>query len=173
VLECDQFEYFTNWYVIVIKEILSAYHFKGNFEALANLVDPPITAIQARQGVELLERLGIVSSKNGAYWVDKPLLTTPESWKSTAINNFQHLMIRLADEALIRFPKENRDFSTASMSVSDEGVRKIKERIRLFYQDLVEIVNENPDVSRVYELNIQLFPLSRTLPGRKNEENNF
>ena len=48
----DQFEYFTNWYVIIVKEILSAYKFYGNFDELAKLVNPPITALQAKDLME-------------------------------------------------------------------------------------------------------------------------
>jgi uncharacterized protein (TIGR02147 family) len=167
VLENDQFEYFTKWHVIIIKEILSAYKFYGDFDELAKLVDPPITALEARQSVELLERLGIVRSENGLYIVDAKNLSTPDSWKSVAISNFQHSMIRLADEALDRFPKEKRDISTASMSISEEGIKKIKEWIKLFYQDVVDIVSEDTQSSKVYELNIQLFPISKNLPDQK------
>ncbi len=167
ILENDQFEYFTKWYVIIIKEILSAYKFYGDYDELAKLVDPPITALEARQSVELLERLGIVRSENGLYIVDAKNLTTPDSWKSVAISNFQHSMIRLADEAIDRIPKEKRDISTASMSISEEGIKKIKERIKLFYQDIVDIVSEDTHSSKVYELNIQLFPISKNLPDQK------
>jgi uncharacterized protein (TIGR02147 family) len=37
IIENDQYEYFTNWYVIIVKEILSAYKFDGNFDELAKL----------------------------------------------------------------------------------------------------------------------------------------
>lgn len=167
VLEFDQFEYFTKWYVVAVKEILSVYKFNGDFDELAKIVNPPITCGQAKDSVELLERIGIVKFKNGSYEVNKTHLKTPDTWKSLAVSNFQHAMIRLAGEALDRYPKDCRDFSTASMSISEEGILKIKERIKLFYQDVVEIVNEDSKQSQVYELNIQLFPISRKLPDQK------
>lgn len=168
-LDKEQFEYFTSWHTIVIKEILNIYRFTGNYEELARLVSPPITALQARQSIELLKRLRIIEcGKDDVYILKDTLLTTPESWSSFAINNFQHEMIKLASEALDRYPKDIRDFSTASMSISSDGLKKIKDRINLFYQDVIDIVQEDSRPARIYELNIQLFPLSNDLSRKKS-----
>jgi uncharacterized protein (TIGR02147 family) len=75
-------------------------------------------------------------------------------------------MIGLAGEAISRFSKDMRDISTVTMSVDEKSLPEIREHIRQFRSSLINIVNSYAGSSRVYQLNIQFFPLSGDLEDK-------
>lgn len=164
LLDPELFEFFSNWYNVAIKELLNIIEYRGDYQSVAKNVVPSISPEEAKQSLLTMERFGIIKKqKNGSYKLVNKLLSTPDSWKSLAINNFQIAMSKLAIDAFDRFPREQRDVSTMTFSVSDDGLDKIKERIKLFQQDIVQIVKDDSSVNCVYDMNVQLFPISKKL----------
>jgi uncharacterized protein (TIGR02147 family) len=74
-------------------------------------------------------------------------------------------MIRLAGESIERFDKHERDISTVTLSVAESALPEVQEVIRQFRSTLIKIVNATTPSDRVYQLNVQLFPLSRSKVG--------
>ena len=101
----------------------------------------------------------------------RALSTGPEI-KSLIIPKFHESMAKLGVEAIIKYNKDQRYFSSVSMSVSKNAYEQLIERIREFRKEVAETVaaDENPD--RAYQLNLQLFPLSKpkTKVGRKKRQ---
>jgi uncharacterized protein (TIGR02147 family) len=171
LLDPELFDFFSNWYNVAIKELLSIIKYKGDFQSVAKTIVPSITPEEAKQSLLTMERFGIIKKqKDGSYELVNKLISTPDSWKSLAINNFQIAMSKLAIDAFDRFPREQRDVSTMTFSVSDDGLNKIKERIKLFQQDIVQIVKDDSSVNRVYEMNVQLFPMSKKIKRCTGDE---
>jgi len=59
-------------------------------------------------------------------------------------------------------PAESRDISTLTLSVSETTFREIKAEVQLFRKHLSAIACADQFADRVYQVNIQLFPLTRT-----------
>ena len=79
-----------------------------------------------------------------------------------AINNFQLATLDLAKESIDRFTKEERDISTLTLSFSKEIYETIHERLKGFRREILELVKNDPGrVDKVYQVNFQIFPLSR------------
>ena len=68
--------------------------------------------------------------------------------------------MELAREALYSVPKTHRDISTLTLSISEQGLQHIKEKIKDCRRELLEIAKADENADRVYQLNLQLFPLS-------------
>src|SRR4051812_45723826 len=56
-----QYEFLEKWYYMAVREILAIHVFKGDFKALAQMVEPPITPEEARKAIETLKRLGMIT----------------------------------------------------------------------------------------------------------------
>lgn len=163
-LEPHQYEFFQKWHYSAIWAIINCTPFNGDFHALAEKCMPAITARDAKIAVNLLVKLGlIIKEVDGNYHTTGQNLTTGWKWYSQAIENNQREMIRLAEEAIGRFAKETRDISTLTMGVDEKALPEIQEHIRQFRSSLISIVNSYAGTGRVYQLNIQLFPLSTDL----------
>ncbi len=88
--------------------------------------------------------------------------TTLESDQS---EYFQREFLQRAHEALDAIPKEERDFSTLTFSLSRNLLPVVRERIAEMRKELVLMANVDPDADCVYHLNVQLFPLLSKQPS--------
>jgi uncharacterized protein (TIGR02147 family) len=162
-VEIDQYAFYQKWYHSAIHCLLMFHNFKGDFKALAAKMSPPISVKEAKESVQQLLDLGFVKkSPQGKYESTDVRLTSGEKWQSAAIRNFQEECWRLAGEAWTRHPKEVRDLSTVTLTVASSNLEEIRNRIREFRQSLLYMGTDGGEPDSVYQLNIQLFPLTET-----------
>ena len=160
-LVAEQYEFFKEWYNIALYELLTFHPYKGTIKELASKLNPPIAVPEARKAVKLLKKLNLIKKDSGgSLKVINKLVTTGENWESIAIRNFQKKMIQLSSEAIDRFPKEHRDISTVTISLSKEQVEIMKERIKTMRKELLEMADRETNAGEVYQVNFQVFPLS-------------
>jgi uncharacterized protein (TIGR02147 family) len=69
--------------------------------------------------------------------------------------------LKLASNALEQVSTPRRDISTLTAGVSEEGFNIIKKEIQLFRKRLVQLIDEDKNQDRVYQINFQLFPLTK------------
>jgi uncharacterized protein (TIGR02147 family) len=165
-LAIHQYEFFQKWYYSAIWSIINCQPFKGDYKALGDLCKPAIPINDAKRAVLLLEKLDLIVKKaDGSYVTTETNLTTGQKWHSQAVAGFQREMINLAGESLERAPKNERDLSTVTLCIDEKDFPEIQEHIRLFRTSLIKLVNGHNGSGRVYQLNVQLFPLSADLKG--------
>lgn len=163
VVEYDAYEFYSKWYYTAIRELIGIYPFTGNFEDLGRLLVPQVKSSEVREGVELLERLGlIIKDQNGRYIQTNRFITTGEQCTSSATRAFHKETIQLAGDALERIPREMRDISTITATLSSAGFTKLKSKMTEFRSEVLKIVQEEENATGVYHLNFQLFPISKT-----------
>jgi uncharacterized protein (TIGR02147 family) len=169
-LEKQKYEYFQKWYYAAIRETLNFLPVSDNFDELAQFVNPAITVPQAKKAVSLLEELGMIAkNSDGFYKITSQFITTDENWRSMAVLQFQKETLGLALDALSNIPKKERNISTVTLSIDEGAMTQINDRIKQFHTDLLSIANRCKTVNRAYQINLQVFPLSKTLAqGAKN-----
>ena len=161
MLSVQQYDLFNKWFVIPLWELVTLVEFRGDWKFLSQQLDPPITPAEARYAVDLLRDLGLIEPKGKLYAQKDPTLTTQEELRSQSVRNFQDATMQLAREALVRHPPTRRHISTLTLGVDEAGFQKIVERIRGFREELVTIAQQHEAVDRVFQFNLQFFPLSR------------
>jgi uncharacterized protein (TIGR02147 family) len=161
-IDADKYEFYKKWYYTAVREILGFYAFNGDFKKLAEMVQPAIKPLQAKKAVALLEKLGlIIRNENGSYVQASRFITTGEKWRSIAIRKFQEQTLSLAQEAIDGVDRDERDFSTMTVSVSKEGFEQIQEQLKQLRHQVFETVKKEQAADRAYQLNLQLFPVSK------------
>ena len=70
-------------------------------------------------------------------------------------------MLDLAKRALDHLPREERDISSLTLCVAEAALPLLKQRIREFRQELLQLAAQEASPERVVQLNFQMFPLSR------------
>jgi uncharacterized protein (TIGR02147 family) len=170
----EQFEYFSRWYYVVVRELLATMDFRGNYEELAEKVKPPITPRQAERAVEVLQHLNLVKkTPAGRYVCKERELSTRGDFelpKTLAVRQSQKDIIQMAADSIEEFKPELRDISTLTASVSTDGFQRICEELRACRERISQIVSSDQKVDRVYQLNIHLFPVSKLPKKRKQRE---
>jgi uncharacterized protein (TIGR02147 family) len=76
--------------------------------------------------------------------------------------------LELAQRALDEFPAPIRPFSYLTLSVSAESFLQIRDILRATRRQILDVVTRDEKVDRLYQLNMQLFPISKTVKRRKS-----
>ena len=164
-VKANQYDLYSTWYNSAVRSLIGMHAFKdaaGDYERLAGMVSPPITASQARKSVQLLEKLGLIkATENGTFELTSSAITTGENIRSLAVANFQQETMRLAQEAMDRYPRDERYIGTATVGVSETAFGRIKQVLIDTSNKIAEIANADADADRVYQVNLQAFPLSK------------
>jgi uncharacterized protein (TIGR02147 family) len=166
VLNPDQYDYFARWHTVVIRELVTMFDFKGHWEMLAQCVRPAISAQEAKASVELLLRLKLIEmTASGAYTQKDSAITTQSGIASLAIRHFNRAMITKAIESLDEVPKSQRNIFGLTIGISPNMFDLISSEMEAFKDRIVTMVSRDQKSSRVYQLNVQLFPVSaETVP---------
>jgi uncharacterized protein (TIGR02147 family) len=161
-LLANQFEYYKTWYHSAIRSILEYFDFRGDYAELAEGLSPQVTVKEAEESIALLTALGLIQpDEEGRYRVTNVNITTGAQWRSLAIESFQEESLRLSRESIKRHPKHVRDFSTVTMTINAKDYAEIRDRIKEFRGTVINYVNRSTEPDRTYQMNIQLFPLTR------------
>ena len=172
VLTDEHFEYFSQWYHAVVKELLNEMEFKGDYTLLAGTILPPVKVAEVEQSVQLLKRLGLVNEdENGVLRVTRQFISTAGiSMQALAVKNVQRKMAHLAADAIDSTPPPERDISGVSIGISQEGFNKVQEELARCRQRLLEIAAEDKLSNRVYRVNLHLFPLSAPIASELSRQ---
>jgi uncharacterized protein (TIGR02147 family) len=170
VLNSVQFDFYGEWYIPVIRELISLYNFGDNFSDIASKIRPSIEPVQARNAISLLLKLGLVKRlEDGTYQQTSTAIVADGTVTSLAIRSFMHTMIDKSKMALDTIDKKIRHISGITMGVSVEGYGLIAEEIEAFKDRVKVIVNNDRNSNRIYQMCISLFPVSEELAVQTKE----
>ena len=160
-IEERQYEYYSNWYNPVIRELVTYPEFKGNYKWLAKKLSPPITPEQAKASVDLLVRLGLIVRIRRQYRQHQALISTGPEVNSLAVINFHRSVACLAAGSYDRNPKDEHNITGCTLNLTKEHFNELVTEISEFRKRAMSMADEAQNTSRVYQLNIQLFPVSK------------
>jgi uncharacterized protein (TIGR02147 family) len=162
----EKHQFFEKWYHVALYELMRIIKKPVDCAAIGAMLLQPLTESKTRKTIELLKRLGYLKEDDeNDTCTTEPFLTTGETWEGVAIHAFQVAMSDLATRALDTVPKEERDFSTLTMALSEESFERIRDVIKKARAEIAQIERECDAPERVYQVNFQCFPL--TVPYKK------
>jgi uncharacterized protein (TIGR02147 family) len=161
----EQTAYHAHWYMPAVRELVALPGFVEDPARIAAMLEPAITEKQAAEALTTLCKLGLLTrDAGGKLQQTQALLTTGPGPLGHHIFVYHHAMLDLAKRALDHLPREQRDISSVTLSVSAGAVPKLRERLRQFRRELLELAELDSAPERVIQLNLQLFPLSKSAP---------
>jgi len=170
-LSRNQCAYFNKWYNSVIRELVCLYDFKDDFNLLASTVKPRITADEAKKAVQLLLRLKLIAKQNdGTYRQRDIAIISNDDMVALARRSFNSEMLLLAKNANQTLPQTERNISGITMGISKACYDVLLQEMAAFKERVKAIVNNDKKSTRVYQLGLQLFPLSEEIPLSSDKE---
>jgi uncharacterized protein (TIGR02147 family) len=170
----DQYEFYSNWYISVIRSVIDMHAFKDDYQWLANNVYPPIKAAQARKAVELMAKLGMIRKRRNGTWkaVDKTI-TAGKDILQLGLQNFQLQTTELAAQAQRKLPKDKRNISGLTLGISRKTYDWICCEIAQLQERIMAVAEQDKHADNVYQLNFHFFPVSNikgaATPRRKTK----
>ena len=169
-LESKKFAYFNEWYVPVVREIVTVYDFEEDYQKLGRMVFPEITAKNAHDAVKILLDLKLIEKDGNLYrQTDENVLVRDEE-HLLAIRNYQKKYMDLGKEAIERFSVDQRNILSITGSASPECFEELNEAVNKFHQEVIKIFNKYEDYDKTYQMGVQLFPVTRDLKKGKGHE---
>lgn len=165
-----QYAFYRDWKPTAVLALLHLGNFRKGETEIAEKLEPRITVQESLETLKLLESLGLARREKGNRWVaNESLLTTGEGWKDIAIREYQRQTLRLSERSLEKHHPEDRDVSTLTVTLGEGDFEKIRELTKEFRRNVLQIATANADPDRVYQMNLQLFPLSKCENAKKGE----
>jgi uncharacterized protein (TIGR02147 family) len=155
-----QYRYYDDWYNPVIRELLTFSDIKGNINKLSRKVSPPIAINQVKKSIKLLLHLGLIKKKGSGYVQNDPIISTGPEVNSHAVVAFHRKTILLAAESFDRHKKEERSITSCTLTITEKEFLELKNRLAIFRKKALTLAQDGSSKTRVYQLNLQLFPLS-------------
>jgi len=163
LLQSARYDYFSKWYLPVLRELVMFDGKQLTAQALAEKLSPKVKEKDVAAALKQLENLGLIrKDQNGNWEQSDPIITTGPEVKSLLITNFHHEMIKMAAASIDRFSADKRDISAVTLSITKKNVPEIKSKIAEFRKKILKdyACDEAPD--QVIQINIQMFPLTQT-----------
>jgi len=162
LLQSAQYDYFSKWYLPVLRELVMFEGKQLTAKSLAEKLSPKVKEKDVAAALTQLKNLGLVHKDNNGYWKQsEPVITTGPEVKSLLVTNFHHEMIKMAADSIDRFSADKRDISAVTLSISQRNIPEIKSKIAEFRKKILKeyACDQTPD--QVIQINIQMFPLTK------------
>ncbi|MFZ5479531.1 MAG: TIGR02147 family protein [Myxococcota bacterium] len=166
-LEGDGFEYLSAWYYPAIRELAMCGGFRPDPEWIAATLRPRVTPSQARKALELLLSLGLLRrTDDGQLVAAEASVATPHEVGGLASLNYHRGMSERAREAVAEVPADQRHYCAVTVSIPATLVPRLKRELDALQERLLDLCDghEGPR-DHVYQVNLQLFPLSAPTTG--------
>jgi uncharacterized protein (TIGR02147 family) len=162
-----QYEYYSNWYNPIIRELVTSAIFDGNFRDLGLRVSPPVSELQARNSVELLLKLKMIRKSGGKYAQSDPVVTTGPEVKSLAVINYHRHMSALAASSFDRCKSDERNITSVTLSLTQDKFKKLVKETNDYRQKVIALMEPAKKDTKVFQVNIQIFSVSREPSNRR------
>jgi uncharacterized protein (TIGR02147 family) len=148
-----------------VRELAGRADFVDDPRWIAKQLMPPITVRQARAALKTLLDLGLlVEDAAGRLVRGETSLTTGHEVRSIVIPAYHRQMIERAADSLEHVNPDERDVSALTVCIKGSSLADLKQRIRRFREEMLERCDSEEAPEQVYQLCIQLFPLSHPAP---------
>ena len=168
MMEGDLFEFYDSWQNPVVRELAPLMPGATPGE-MAKMCYPEVSAAEVQQSLNFLTKAGLLKKAGDSFTLaETSIKGTPDATR-LALRGMHRMMSKLATPA-IDLPAGERNFSGVTMGVSRESYDRIVKVLDECRRQIIAIAAEDKSIEQVYRLNLQLFPLTKSVKESKNEE---
>src|SRR5262249_47375604 len=145
-LELAHAAYHSTWYLPAIRELCASPAFREDPDWLASVLRPAIKASEAKHALEMLLELGLLErDASGQLRQSTPVVSTGAQTRHMNIRNYHIEMLRRASHAIEAVPAKERDISSLTLCLSQDGLARFKQRIADFQRELIELAEQETE----------------------------
>ncbi|MGZ6398652.1 MAG: TIGR02147 family protein [Bdellovibrio sp.] len=160
-LQEHQFIYLTKWYMVPIREMVNWRQFKEDPEWIAKHLCPPISSEEAKEALETLFAINLLKrdTHGNIIQAESHLSTGDEVTGAYAAQFHREMMIKAA-ESIDLISRDKREISAITLGITEKNIKIVKDMVQQFRKDLLEVAGQEQGSTRIYQLNLQFFPLA-------------
>lgn len=159
VLEHEVFKAISQWHHFAILSLSRLKDQSSDSNWIAKRLG--ISRIQAKDALDRLENLGLITCKKGKLVLtSKKLISAGNDETDVAVRAYHRDILEKTLTSLEMDSVESRDISSMGLTIKRSDLIKAKEFIKRFRRKFIQVFETEPGES-VYQLNIQLIPISK------------
>ncbi len=165
----ELYDYYHEWYHAAIREVIKKGDFKNDPAHIAQSLVPNITLEEAKASIALLTQLKFIEERADGVLVGIESNEMESTSAALAQKIYYEQMAELATQSLYTQGPDTQDFESCTLSLPVGKVQELKAKIR----ELIEAVQAESSQAHgeaVYQLNIQLFALTKAMNEEKKDE---
>lgn len=165
----EHYDYYHDWYHAAIREMVKKGETRNNPGLIAGALVPAISEEQARGSVVLLKKLNYVKERADGMLESNEPGAGDAAGAELAQKIYHEQMAELAAKSLYTQGPETQEFESVTVSLPPEKVGELKAKIRELVAEVVRNHGNGP-AETVYQLNVQLFALTKALGRDKTTQ---
>ncbi|MGZ3774237.1 MAG: TIGR02147 family protein [Pseudobdellovibrionaceae bacterium] len=161
IIDDKSFQVISNWYYLAVREFCRMHSFKEEAEWISEEFLFKVTSREIVTAIKTLLELGLlVRNAKGYLCLAEGRLNTTNDISNEAIKRYHEQMLENAKGAIRIVPPGEREITSTTLVMRSANIEKAKELIRDFKNNFEKLMEEDSG-DRVFQIQIQLFPLTK------------
>jgi uncharacterized protein (TIGR02147 family) len=163
-----QYSVLAIWYYPVVLTLLHIPAAPQDAAFLAQRLGRGVTATEVEKALADLSFLGLIQKNEAGRWIpSNAAMTTPQDVKDLAIVKYHRNSLMLAGDAL-DLPQSQREFNGLTVTIPTALMPRVKEKMRRLRTELNEMLAEENDSAEVFQIHLQVFPITRAIERKES-----
>ncbi|SMF77386.1 TIGR02147 family protein [Pseudobacteriovorax antillogorgiicola] len=165
-LDAESVEYLSHWLYPVLREMARQKDFRDDPYWIARRLTGRTSVKNIGKALQFLKENGfIVKQNNHCFTAPDIIVLSSDEVRSLAIRQYHRTILCQAQEALDDISVSEREFGALILSLSDDKVGELKQKLKAFRKEVHEWALHHQDIEehkeQVVQLNFQMFPQSK------------
>ena len=158
----------SDWYHYAILELTRLHHFKPDSRWIARVLG--ITVDEVNLALSRLIRLGLLEMVARDRWIDRSgnTIASLAQFNQAAVERLSEQVRRLMLKAHGTVPEGRYEHSSTTVAIGTDQLPAVLERIGRFRRELIALIDQGPVRDDVYQLEINLFPMTTLQRDKEN-----
>lgn len=165
----ELYDYYHEWYHAAIREMVRKGKVKNDPATIAQSLVPNISESEAAASVALLAKLKFIAIESDGTFSATESVEVDSTSAALAQKIYYEQMAELAAQSLYTQGPETQDFESVTISIPQERVEELREKIRELLK-AIGVSHSHNSGDSVYQLNVQLFALTKPISTAKRDE---
>jgi uncharacterized protein (TIGR02147 family) len=161
-MRTQNFDILNTWYILPVLDLFTCKNSSSDPAHIADRLE--ISETQARAAVECLLNIGLLEEGPAGLKKSRAKIRFPASTSKESVRAYHREMIAKARQCLLSQTRpeeyQRRLITGSTVAVNPKNLERAKARLNDALHEIMEILLEG-DCTEVYQLNLQLFPLTR------------
>lgn len=162
-LEKNHYDLLSQWYVVATYVLIGMDKFHATNESIYRELSHDITRIKVQKALTTLLEMDLIKVESGRFVQTGGAFSTPDEIKAIAVNKYHEGMVSLSLDSLKNDTVEERNFNGATIAVGPKNYMLLCKKLNEFRKEVNEMIGNDEEATQVYQLCVNLFPLSKGL----------
>lgn len=160
----DRWEILRSWHHWVIREMVLLKDFQPDPQWIAARLGRKITPAQARESLELLQRLKFLETNSGRLRQSDPMITTADEISNLIIRHIHRQFVELGLVSLFHDAVDVREITGVTLALRNDQIPTFKRMLKEFRRELNRQFSDSAETGaeHIYHLEMMFFPVTKT-----------